>query len=59
MNLKRISSSTIAVFIAALLVLITGIHTENGGFQLAGVIFLLVGCVLAFNQVRKGDDLTD
>ncbi len=50
--MKRISPSTIAMLVAALFVLVTGIYTDNGGFQLAGGLLLFVGLVLAFNQAR-------
>ena len=58
MNLKQISSSTIAILIVALIVLATGTYTDNGGFQLAGFLFLLVGCLLAFKQVRDRNNST-
>lgn len=50
--MKRISPGTIALLVAALFVLITGIYTDNGGFQLAGGLLLVVGLVSAFNQAR-------
>lgn len=56
MNLKQIRPDSIALLVAGLFVLATGAYTENGGFQFAGLILLLVGGLLAFNQARQGDD---
>lgn len=50
MNPKQIESSTIALVVAALVVLCVGAYTDNGGLQLAGALILLVGIVLAFSQ---------
>lgn len=50
MNFKSIKSSTVALLHVGVLVLAVGTHTENGGFQLAGGIMLLVAAILAFNQ---------
>lgn len=50
MSIKQISTSTIAILVAALFVLATGSYTDNGGFQLAGALLLVVGLILAFNQ---------
>ena len=55
MNLKRIKSSTIAVMVAALLILLTGTYTDNGGFQLAGILVLVGGLVMAFTEASKHD----
>lgn len=56
MNLKKISTGTYAIFFVALLVFATGMYTENDGFQFAGLLFLLVGFLLAYNQSRNRDD---
>ena len=56
MSLKKISSGTIAILVGALFVFATGTYTENSGFQLAGSLVLIVGCILAFNQLRDRDD---
>ena len=50
MNIRLIKSDTIALFVSSILVLAVGTYTENGGFQLAGMIMLLVTAILAFNQ---------
>lgn len=50
MNPKRITPGTLALVVAALLVLAVGLYTGNGGFQLAGALILLVGIVLAISQ---------
>lgn len=55
MKLQQITSSTVALLLAALLVLLTGIYTDNGGFQLAGALLLLVAVLLAFKQGTNGD----
>lgn len=55
MNLKQITPATAAVLVAALFVLVTGFYTDNGGFQLAGGLLLVVGLVLAFNRARDRD----
>ncbi|MFA7418160.1 MAG: hypothetical protein WCZ90_00640 [Melioribacteraceae bacterium] len=52
MNLSKINSSTIAIIVAAAIILAAGFYTQNVGFQLAGPLVLLVGCILAFNQER-------
>ena len=53
MNLKQITSSTLALLIAAAFVLLVGTYTDNGGFQLAGALLLVVALILAFNQARR------
>lgn len=57
MNLKQISSSTVALLVAALFALLTGAYTDNGGFQLAGALLPMVGLVLASNRARDRDGL--
>lgn len=55
MNIRRIRSNSIAVLVAALVVLLTGVYTGNGGFQLAGGLMLLGGLALALGQAgRRG-----
>jgi hypothetical protein len=56
MNPRKISTGTYAIFFVALLIFITGTYTENIGFQFAGLLFLLVGFLLAYNQSRNRDD---
>lgn len=58
MNLRQISSSAIALLVAALFLIAAGTYTGNGGFQLAGVLVLVVAAILAFNQARgrSGND---
>ena len=50
MNPRRITPGTLALVVAALLVLAVGLYTANGGFQLAGALILLVGIFLAITQ---------
>ena len=52
MNLRQISSSAIALLLTAVFILAVGTYTDNGGFQLAGALILVVGAILAFNQAR-------
>ncbi|MCA9968631.1 MAG: hypothetical protein KC425_00370 [Anaerolineales bacterium] len=54
MSLKHIASSTIALIVAGILILSVGTYTDNGGFQLAGALILLVGIILAFSQAKSG-----
>ena len=56
-NLSKINSSTLAIMVAAIIILATGFYAQNGGFKLAGFLIHLVGCVLSFNQAsdRKDD----
>ena len=49
-NPRRITPGTLALVVAALLVLAVGLYTANGGFQLAGALILLVGIFLAITQ---------
>jgi len=51
-NLREISSSAIALLLAAAFLIAVGTYTGNGGFQLAGALVLVVGGLLAFNQAR-------
>jgi len=53
MNPKQINSSAIAILVTALVVLGVGAYTGNGGFQLAGALFLLVGMLLASHQAHE------
>ena len=54
MNLKQITSSTISLIVAAILLLVVGTYTDNGGFQLAGGL-LTITLITAFNQARQRD----
>lgn len=56
MNLKQIASSTIALLITAVLVLLTGTYTDNAGFQLTGTLLFVTALILAFNQARNRGD---
>lgn len=53
MNLKQIKSSTFALLVAGLFVLLVGTYTENGGFQLAGGILMSIAAILALNQANN------
>ncbi len=61
MEFSRIRASTIALAVAAGLMLLVGTYTGNGGFQLAGVLIAVVAVVVAFNQARSsgGNDQGD
>ena len=52
MQLRKIKPTTIALLLAALVVVVVGTYTDNGGFQLAGFIMLFVAFITAFNQAR-------
>lgn len=51
---KPVSSTAIALIVAALLTLVSGIYTDNGGFQLAGAMVFLVAVVLAIKELGDG-----
>ena len=53
MQLSQIKPTTISLLLAALVMVVVGTYTDNGGFQLAGVILLVVASITAFNQARK------
>ena len=53
MNLKQITSSTVALLVAGVLILIVGTYTTNSGFQLAGCLVLLVATILAISQASS------
>ena len=53
MHLRQITPATIALLLSALVMVVVGTYTDNGGFQLAGVILLVVASITAFNQARK------
>ena len=53
MSLKKITPGTIALFVAALLILAVGTYTDNGGFQLAGGLVLVGAISLALSQAKK------
>lgn len=50
MNLKNIKSTSYALFVAGIVMLLVGTYTENGGFQLAGGILLFVTLIIALGQ---------
>ncbi len=59
MIFKQIKPSTVALLLGGLFLLLVGMYTENGGFQFAGFLLLLVSAILALNEVsnnRKGTD---
>ena len=53
MNLRKIRSSSVALLVAAAVVFGTGTYTQNGGFQVAGLLILVGGLALAYNQGRN------
>jgi len=58
-KLGNIRSTTIALFVAALLFLLVGAYTENAGFQAAGLLLAFVTAIIAINQARARGDSTD
>lgn len=56
MDLSRIRPATIALIVAAIVVLLVGAYTENSGFQLAGLILGVVAFITALNQARSRSD---
>lgn len=56
MNLKQVTPGTIALLVAAALLFGVGTYTDNGGFQLAGGVVLVVALLLAFSQARGSQD---
>ena len=55
MKLNQIKPTTISLALAALVMLSVGTYTENGGFQLAGVILMAVVLITGFKQARDKD----
>ena len=53
MHWSRVHPSTIALAVAAGLILSVGLYTENGGFQLAGALIAVVAVVVALSQARS------
>jgi hypothetical protein len=53
MEFSRIRPSTIALACAAGVMLLVGTYTENGGFQLAGVLLAVVSATMAISQARS------
>jgi hypothetical protein len=53
MNLKQIKSSTIALLVSGVLILVVGTYTTNGGFELAGGLVILVAIILAIIQASS------
>lgn len=58
-KLGNIPSTTVALFVAALLCLVVGTYTENNGFQAAGLLLAFVTAIIAINQARAGGDSGD
>lgn len=58
MNLKQIKSSTLTLLVCGLLMLLVGTYTENGGFQLAGAMLVVICLILALSQAtgKSGSD---
>ena len=52
MHFRQIKPSTIALLVAALVMLAVGTYADNGGFKLAGIILLVVVLITEFNQAR-------
>ncbi|GIK86109.1 MAG: hypothetical protein BroJett026_15900 [Betaproteobacteria bacterium] len=61
MEFSRIRPSTIALAVAAGVMLLVGTYTKNGGFQLAGVLVAVVAAVVALRQAASsgGPDTGD
>ena len=58
MNVKQIKSSTVSLLLCALFILLVGTYTENGGFQLAGVMLAVICLIRALSQAtsKSGTD---
>ncbi len=56
MDLRKIRPNTFAIIIAGVIALIIGTYTNNVGFQMAGGLFMLVGLLVGYSQVRGRDD---
>jgi len=58
MHFKKIKSNSIGLLAGSILLLAVGAYSDNGGFQFAGGIMLVVALILAFNQASNepGDD---
>ena len=55
MNFKLIKPGTYAISVAGILALAVGTYTGNGGFQLAGALFLAIALVVGLNQATAED----
>ena len=60
MNLKRVKPSTVSLLLCGFFILLVGTYTENGGFQLAGVMLAVICLILALGQAtsKNGADQT-
>ena len=47
MNARQLTSSTIALLVAGIVIFGVGTYTQNGGFQLAGGLVCLVAVIMA------------
>ena len=58
MNLKNIKSTSYALLVAGLVILLTGTYTDNGGFQLAGGMLIFITLIIALGQAgsKKSTD---
>ena len=54
-----IRPTTVALGVASGLMLLVGTYTDNGGFQLAGLIVGVVAVIVGFNQARASGDSGD
>jgi hypothetical protein len=52
MNLKNIKSTSYALLVAGLVILLVGTYTDNGGFQLAGGILIFVTLIIGLGQAK-------
>ena len=50
MNLKHIKSTSYALLVAGLVMLLTGTYTDNGGFQVAGGMLIFITLIIALGQ---------
>ena len=53
MNIKNVSSSSIALMVTGLFIATVGTYTDNTGFQFAGALIFSVGIGIAIDQARK------
>ncbi|NJN63521.1 MAG: hypothetical protein HC882_00705 [Acidobacteria bacterium] len=56
MGLSRIRRETVALFVAAALILLVGTVTGNAGFVVAGLIVAVVAVIVGFNQSQSKND---
>jgi membrane-bound ClpP family serine protease len=56
MNIRQIKSNSIGLLVGGILLFVIGTYTDNGGFQFAGGILLVVSVILALHQATQRSD---